>query len=102
MNIKTKAAQYMDMVRFEIKTGAIYSGEQIVRASLASAINNNGLYTLVFDVADDSRCMYEKVAVHVTFPHIKACQNDTKTDRGVEMMARRIMDEYLASSYVYA
>lgn len=101
MNVKTVAAQTMDMARFEITTGATYNGEQVVKASLASAKNNGGLYQLIFDIADDSRCIYEQIAVHVTLPHIKACQNDTKTDRGVELMARRIMDEYLSSSYVY-
>ncbi len=102
MNVLTKQGRFLDMVEFHIDTGAIYNGPQIVIAHLIIASQGeNDLCDLVFEIIDDSRCMYEKVQVIASWPFIRACQNDTKTLRGVNMMAQRIMNEYLASRYVY-
>lgn len=104
MLVTTAPATYLDMVRFEIATGAIYDGPQIVRAELESVkpVGDCGVYRLVFVLVDDSRGMFERVATVATWPLIRACQNDTKTQKGADMMALRIMAEYWASRYVYA
>ena len=62
MNVATRPAQMMDMVQFIINTGSNYNGPQIVIASLvnSTSIDNNNV-NLVFQIVDDSRCIYEKV-----------------------------------------
>ena len=102
MNVATRPAQMMDMVQFIINTGSNYNGPQIVIASLvnSTSIDNNNV-NLVFQIVDDSRCIYEKVGFNANWDLIKSCQNDSKKDWAINKMAQRIMDEYRYSRYVY-
>jgi len=102
MNVLTKQGRFLDMVEFHIDTGAIYDGPQIVIAHLIVASQGkNDECDLVFEIIDDSRCMCEKVQVTASWPLIRACQNGKKLPGSVHVMAQRIMNEYLASRYVY-
>jgi hypothetical protein len=103
MTVRTFPAPTLDMVRYEIETGAVYDFPQVVKAELVG-VNlppKTSLYFLTFQIADDSRGMYERVQVRVPWALIRENQNDTKTNAGVRMMAQRIISEYLASRYVY-
>jgi hypothetical protein len=103
MRVTTTPAPLLDMVSFHIEAGAVYDFPQVVVATLEEA-KQGGVYgevRLTFRLADDSRGMYEMVRVPATWSQIMSCQNDTKTDAGVNEMARKIMNEYLASRYVY-
>ena len=99
MNIRTFPAKTLDMVRFEIETGATYNGPQVVSAILESADSYSGGCILFFLIADDSRCMYEQVKVAAPWSLIRSCQNTTKDEDGISRMAGRIMHEYLNSNY---
>ena len=102
MKVNTTAGQFFDMVQFEIHTGAVYNGQQIVRAQALEMVSNSNTkeIQITFQIADESRNMYEKVNVFATWKHFQACQNDTYTKQGVIRMADFIMDEYLGSRFV--
>lgn len=50
-------------------------------------------------IADDSRVMYEKVAIQLFWMQIKAAQNNNP--KALRMIANRIMDRYDNSNYIF-
>lgn len=103
MNVTTRPADRLDMVQFHINTGKTYDGPQIVIASLleASWEKDSETVQLIFQIVDNSRCIYEKVAINATWPQIKGCQNDTIIQKNVDGISKMIMNEYMHSRYVY-
>lgn len=102
MKVTTTPGQFLDMAVLHIETGATYDGPQkvIARAVKMEQVEESAVHLITFRIVDDSRCVYEKVQVPVTWYHIRRIQNDTKTQLGIERMARAVMDEYLNSRYV--
>ena len=103
MNITTISSVYhtaLGIPSIAITTGRVYDFEQVVKCHCVASTEVDDLtMELVFEIADDSRVMYEKVAIQLFWMQIKAAQNNNP--KALRMIANRIMDRYDNSNYIF-
>lgn len=103
MNITTISSLYhttLGIPSIAIETGRVYDFEQVIKCHCVAATKVDDLtMELVFEIADDSRVMYENVAIQLFWMQIKAAQNNNS--KVLRMMANRIMDKYDHSNYIF-